>query len=485
MTDSISTAKTEPVESGTSSIFARPYRETSIGLVLIVLIVAFEAMSVTTAMPTVVEALDGMAWYAWPFSAFMVANLLGLVLAGEVSDRWGPAKPMVAGLVTFGAGLLIAGTATTMAQLIAGRLVQGLGGGTLVVVLYVLIGTTYPPALHPRAFGLTAVGWVMPSLIGPVIAGTLAEHAHWRLVFLGLVPLVAVGAMLIVPGLRMAVRPSSPAPPEPDAQQSRTAGVGVYRGGGRSRWPFALFAGAGVVLLQLAGERGGPSAVPLGIAGLVALLLAIRVLLPVGTVRARRGLPAVVLLRGIAAGSFFAVDTLVPLTLSSVHGYSATAAGLPLTFGAIGWSGVSWLQGRYPKLSRSLAVAAGLGCVAVACALMAVVAWVPGAAWVSYPAWVFGGVGMGLTMPSLAVVLMSFSTDADRGRNSAALQISDALTSALTIGFGGVLVAAATAGAFGLPTALGIVDLAMVGIALVGVCVAPRLRGGVRPASDG
>lgn len=469
MTASISDTEARP------SIFGEGYRSTSIGLLLIVSIVAFEAMSVVTAMPIVVESLNGLAYYAWPFSAFMVANLLGMVLAGELSDRLGPTKPMVAGLVAFAAGLLIAGTATTMVQLIAGRLVQGLGGGILIVVMYVLIGAGYPASMHPRVFGLTAIGWVMPGLVGPVVAGSLAQHAHWRLVFLGLLPLVVLGALLIVPGLRRTASASPSASASP-GEVAPVAASGTYRGGAASRWPFALLAGVGVVLLQLAGERLDVVAIPLAVLGAVALALAVRRLLPVGTASARAGLPTVVLMRGLTAGAFFAVDTMVPLTLSKVHGWSAVAAGLPLTFGALGWSGASWLQGRYPNLPRSVAVGTGMGAVGVACVSMAVVAWVPGSAWVAFPAWIFGGMGMGLVMPSLAVLLLEFSTDSDRGRNSASLQISDALLSSLTIGFGGVLVAAATAGAFGFSTAVGTIDLVMVGIAVLGVLVAPRLR---------
>lgn len=466
-------------------------RTTTVGVLLVMTIVAFEAMSVATAMPTVVRSLHGMALYAWPFSAYLVASLLGIVVSGEVADRMGPARPLLAGLALFAAGLIVAGTAQTMVQMILGRIAQGLGGGFLIVVLYVMIGLAYPPHLHPKVFGLTAAGWVVPSLIGPVIAGSLAEHGHWRWVFLGIVPLVVVGAGLVLPGLYRppAGRPSNRA--ESANGGSGAAGPvaanggggaagpvaangGSYRGG-RVRWPFALLAGVGVVLFQLAGERLDALAIPMFVAAAVALVLAVRVLLPAGTALGRRGLPAVIAMRGLAAGAFFAVDTFVPLTLSAVHGYSPVAAGIPLAVGSVGWSSASWLQGRHPDLPRPRLVAIGMVGVVLAATLMAVVAVVPGTGWLAFLAWLLGGLGLGLVMPSVAVLTLEHSTDADRGRNSAGLQISDGLFSALTIGLGGVVVAAAEAGHFELSIAIGAVDIAMAGVAVVGVLLAARL----------
>ena len=466
-----------------ASVFGRGLRATTAGLLLIVTIVAFEAMSVATAMPTVVRSLNGLALYAWPFSAFVVANLLGMVVAGEVSDRLGPGRPMIIGLLLFVVGLLISGTATTMAQLIAGRMVQGLGGGVLIVVMYVVIGVGYPAELHPRVFGLTGIGWVLPSLVGPVIAGSLAESGNWRLVFLGLIPLALVGTALLAPTLRRLPSTSPPsAGDEPTAGAAAAAAAGAagvartYRGGPAARWPYALLAGGGVIMLQFAGERRDLMAVPLGLVGVVAVALAVRILLPIGTARLRRGLPAVIAIRGLAAGAFFAVDALVPLTLSTVHGYSAVASGVPLTLGAVGWSGASWMQSRFRKVPRGRLVAFGMIAVATAAGMMAAVAVMPGSAWVAYPTWILGGLGMGLIMSSVGVLVLDFSTDVDRGRNSASLLISDSLLSAVTIGFGGVAVAAAETGRLGLPRAVGIVDLVMVVVALVGAIAAPRLR---------
>ncbi len=451
--------------SGTPPPPDRALRATTVGTVLVVTLIAFEAISVATALPSVVKALDGLAYYGWPFIAFLVTSVLGMVLGGELSDRDGPTKPLVGGLLVFAGGLVVSGAAFGMVQFVAGRAVQGLGAGVVIVALYVVIGEAYSEDQRPRLFGMLSGAWVLPSLLGPLVAGTLTEHLTWRWVFLGIVPLVGLGLLLILPGLRRLP------PRQPVGRQRRT------------RWPYALLAGAGISTLLYAGQRHDLLALGLAVVAVAALVPAVRVLLPDGTVRARRGLPAVIALRGIGAGAFFAVDAFVPLTLSEVHGYSPTAAGLPLTVGALGWASAAWWQGRHPDVPRQRLIATGMALVAVAALVMAAVAFpsVPGA--LSYLVWLVAGLGMGLVMPSVGVLVLNLSEATERGRNSAALQIADVLASAVCVGFGGVLVAAAVGGAFGLSPAVAAVDLAMVALAVLGAVLAGRVKPGEQAAT--
>jgi hypothetical protein len=99
---------------------------------------------------------------------------------------------------------------------------------------------------------------------------------------------------------------------------------------------------------------------------------------------------------------------------------------------------------------------------------------VPG--WLIYPAWSLAGIGAGLTMTSASVLMLKYTNDADRGSDSAALQLSDATVSAVTTGVAGVLVAAAARGALGYTAAFTVLDLAMAGVALIGVLVAGQVR---------
>src|SRR3954453_10934879 len=181
------------------SIFAGALRVTSIGLLILVTLIAFEAMAVAAALPTAARAVHGLGAYGWAFTGFLVANVVGMVASGQLSDSRGPRLPLVAGLVAFLAGLLLSGTATTMTQLVAGRAVQGLGGGLIITAIYVIAGQVYPESLRPRLFAATSSAWVVPSLVGPAISGALTQPASWRWVFLGLLPFVVLGGVLLVP----------------------------------------------------------------------------------------------------------------------------------------------------------------------------------------------------------------------------------------------------------------------------------------------
>lgn len=449
------TATAERVDPGI--LAAGRYRTTSIGILLVITLIAFEAMAVATAMPRAVAALHGLAYYGWPFTAFLVTSVVGMVTGGDRCDRDGPRRPLLTGIAVFGAGLLVAGIAPTMAVFVLGRAVQGFGGGMIVVSVYVLIAEVYEERLRPRMFAALSAAWVLPSLVGPVLAGLLTQHLTWRLVFLMIAPFVVISLALILPALRRL-----PAQDRPPARAGR--------------WPIALVAAAGAAALQYAGQELRWWSLLPAVAGAAALVPSLRRLFPAGTFRLRVGLPSVVALRGLVAGAFFATDSYVPLTLTHVHGYGPTAAGAPLILGSVGWSAMSWWQGRHADTPRYLLVRAGFGMVAVAALAMTAIAvrHVPG--WVSCPVWLVGGGGMGLVMPSLSILLLDFSPVAERGRNSSAMQIADMLTSALCIALGGALVAAAERSALSLPTAVTVIDLTMCAVALVGAVAAVRIR---------
>ena len=442
--------------SGAPSVVDRAHRLTTAGLLMLVTFVAFESMAVATAMPTAVRELHGLAWYGWPFSAFLVASVFGMVLGGDLDDRRGSQAAVLAGVGTFAAGLLAAGLSGSMAVFVAARALQGVGGGIISVSLYVVAGRAYRPELRPRLFAAFSAAWVLPALVGPLVAGFLTTHVGWRWVFLGMLPLIVLGLALLLPALRRLGTPD-----------------GVAGRPSARRW-WALLAGVGVAVLQYAGQLLHLAALGIAAVGAVLLVLGLRRLLPAGTARIRRGLPAVVAARGLLASAFFGMDALLPLSLTQLHGYSPTAAGVPLTAGALGWAVASQVQGRLPGVARVVLLRIGFGLLAAGLAGTAVVA-VPGAAgWATYLTWAVSGLGMGLGMPSLSVLLLELSSEDRRGADSAALQIADVTGSALSVGVVGVLVAAAASGHIALSTAVLVAAGFLTGLAALGAVVAPR-----------
>lgn len=183
-------------------IWSRPYRFLTLGLLLTVVAAAFEQLSVATTMPATVRDLGGLALYGWAFSAFMLTNIVGLTVGGGEVDRIGPLRPFVGGVALFALGLVVAGFAPIMPVLIAGRMVQGLGAGLLASALYATIGRVYPETTRPRMLALISSAYTLPSLIGPALAGLVADYLGWRWIFLGLAPVMPLAAALAVPAMR-------------------------------------------------------------------------------------------------------------------------------------------------------------------------------------------------------------------------------------------------------------------------------------------
>ena len=196
---------------GAASLFAPEWRALSLGAIGLCSMIAFEAIGVAAGMPAVAAALNGVPLYALAFAGTLAGSLIAMVWAGRDCDRHGPMRAMTGGLLLFSAGLLLAGLATSMTMLVTGRLVQGLGVGSLVVALYVAAARKLPDALHPRLFALFSAAWVVPAIVGPAISGWVVEHLGWRWLFLGIALLLLPVALLVLPplrGLGAAIRPA-------------------------------------------------------------------------------------------------------------------------------------------------------------------------------------------------------------------------------------------------------------------------------------
>ncbi len=451
---------------GPDSVFGPRLRGLTSGVFGVVFLVAFEAMAVATAMPVAVQELDGLPLYGWAFSAFLVTSLFSTVAAGELADARGPRLPLLGGIAVFTVGLLVSGLAPTMPVFILGRALQGFGAGGVIVALYVVVARAYVESQRPQVFALMSAGWVLPSLVGPTVAGALADNASWRWVFLGVPIFVLPAVALVAPWL------------------GRLEGGHGARGeGGRKR--AALATAVGVATLQYAGTRLDWVSLPLVLIASALLVPSVPRLLPAGALQLARGLPTSVMMRGFLAASFFGAETFLPLALVNERGLSTTLAGLSLTGGALGWAAGSFLQGR-PGLERPRwqLVRAGAGCVAFAIGALTLVLLPSVPVLVAGLGWVVGGFGMGMSMASISVVTMELSPDTDQGINSAALQVSDGLFSTIAIVIGSTIFAAGHTAAGQDARVFATIFAVMAVIAVAGALAAPRMRPAVLRQND-
>ncbi len=436
-------------------------RALTVGLVLTITFVAAEALAVVTVMPVVVHDLGGIRLYGWVFSGFMLGSVVGIVAAGRQADRRGPAVPFVTGVVLFGCGLAIAGLAPSMAVLVAGRVLQGLGSGAVAALAYAAIGRSLAGPARARMMAVLSTAWVAPGLAGPAVSAEVARLFGWRWVFLGLLPIVAVAGAIAVPSL-IRLGPPGTAPPR----------------GHRLVDGIRVAAGAALLLggLTLAGSGHDPGAISAGLAliaaGLGVELPALRRLVPEGTLTAQPGLPAIILIRGMLTFAFFGADAYVTLTITTVRHHTPVVAGLAVTGATLGWTAGAWGQARLSEVwpGRRL-VRTGLVIILTGIAGMALVLepGVPVA--VGMAAWTVAGLGMGLAYAPLSVMMLQRAPAGQEGQASASLNLTDTLGTATGIGIGGAAVAAAAAShldrgiaiAFAIAAAMALTALALSG----------------------
>lgn len=428
------------------------HARTTVGVFSLAFLFAFEALAVATVMPDVAAELDGLRWYAVAFAAPLAAGVVALAASGPQVDRLGPGPALRLGLVVFCAGVVVAGLAPSMPVFVLGRLVHGYGGGVLGVALYVVIAQAYPEAMRPRVFAVLTTAWVLPALVGPVLAAQVAEQVGWRWVFLG-VPVVAVVAWLLV----------ADAPSTPGAARAEP---------GRLGW--AVAAAGGVLAVSVGGQQVVAAWPVVVLAGLLAVVAGGRRVLPPGSWTLRPGLPAVLGSRAAIGTAMAAAEVYVPLLLVLARGLSLAEAGWVLTTGAVTWSAGAVLAARWRLLAdepgrvRAGALLLGAGIAAFATVSLSVVPLA-----VVVLAWGLAGLGIGMAFSTLSVLALATAADGEAGRTSSALQLNDYLSNSAGVAVGGVVFAAFAETAPG--AAATALVLAAAGVAALALVPAARL----------
>jgi len=306
-------------------------RAITAGLLLGMSLGALEATVVSTAMPTVIAQLGGLAHYSWVFAAYLLTSTASVPIWGRLSDLYGRRGMYLLGVAVFLVGSVMSGAATSMFQLIAARAIQGLGAGAIIPLSMTIVGELYALSERARTQALFSGVWGVASIAGPLVGGYITDAINWRWVFYLNVPF----GFCCMAVIALAYPPSRS--DKPVAVDWLGASL--------------LFAGVSALLIALGGENGGGAL--WWLAGSIVLLTAFgwverrtpEPILPVDLLRhpiMTRTL-VVVFLVGFA---LFGAIAFIPLFVQSVMGGTATQAGQVLTPLFLGWVVMSIVGAR-------------------------------------------------------------------------------------------------------------------------------------------
>ncbi|MEM0375085.1 MAG: MFS transporter [Nitrososphaerota archaeon] len=367
-----------------------------IGLSTGVFLASIESTVVSVAMPTVVAELGERSAYIWPIALYMVASTVSGPIWGRLSDVLERKAVYITGLITFTVGMLLCGFAWDMRSLIAFRVLQGIGGGALLVLTFTVIGDVFRVEERGYVTGYTSTVWAVSSASGPLLGGWLTESVGWRWIFLiGVAPGMAAAAIALraMPRIR-------------------------GKGNGFDFKGAALFAlGTGAFMLLVESEGGWPELTPvlvgLGAAAIALFLLVERrapnPLIPLGSMTDRYTgtAMAVNLVGGLV---FFGTVSVMPAVLQWGLGFDPTTSGLIIVSGTLGWVVAANIASRL-VVNHEVAgiIRLGVSLLAGSMALLSLAA-LQGGLVLIVPALMMLGFGMGMVVPPTLIATQTLAS---------------------------------------------------------------------------
>ena len=357
---------------------------------------AADSLVTATIVPAIVGDIGGIAYVGWTIAVYQIGAVIAGSATAMLGQRVGVRRILVAAALLYGSGCLFGAVAPTMAVLLSGRFVQGVGGGMLVSLSYVVIQQSFAEHLWGRLFGLVAVVWSAGSLLGPLIGGVFANFGAWRWAFwffAGQAGLLGAMAAVLV-----AARPDG--------------------AGSAGKWPLLPLLTLSLATLLIAqaaiAEQPAASVVEC-VAGLALLYLAGRIdqrsdhrLLPAQTLDLRHPVGAGLLTAfalSVATTGFWAYG---PLILKIMFGTDPLISGYILAGEALAWSAATIAVSRVALSAGRILIRAGAAFVLVGAAGFALA--VPSGSFAGIVACaLLQGLGFGISWPSIVHRTVRFS----------------------------------------------------------------------------
>ena len=328
------------------------------GVMLVIFLFAIDATIVSTSMPTIVARLGGLELYSWVFSIYMLTSALTTPLFGKLADLFSHRRLMLIGIGIFVLGSTLCGAAQSMEMLVLFRAIQGLGGGAIYALAFIVVGVLFPPEQRAKMQGIISSIWGISSILGPLAGGLIVEHTSWRWVFFVNLPITAIAIGLIAVGLK-----------EEKAERHT---------------PKLDLVGASTLLLGLllmfyALSHSAHTRQPLNAELLFILALSMVILILFYFIERRAEEPILpldlfrlnlyrtsTLVAALAAMGVFGAISYLPLYLQGVLGMSASGAGMILLLLSLGWTAGSLIAGHgINRLGYRRVAGAGMTCMAI------------------------------------------------------------------------------------------------------------------------